>query len=70
MEDKVRSLEDTVLLVVRLKVFVHATGVGHLLAVCLWQELGVVDPLLLIEEDVRRVGVNLLGVHLLPGKRT
>lgn len=52
MEDNVRSLEDTVFLVVRLKVFVHATGVSHLLAIDLWKELGVVDTLLLVEEDV------------------
>lgn len=52
MEDHVQSLEDTVLLVVGLEVLVHATGVGHLLAIDLWQELGVVDPLLLVEEDV------------------
>lgn len=52
MEDEVPSLEDTVFLVVGLKVFIHATGVGHLLAVNLWEELRVVDPLLLVEEDV------------------
>lgn len=62
---KVRSLEDTVFLVVGLKVFVHATGVGHLLAVDLWQELGVVHPLLLVEEDVGRVCVYLLRVQFL-----
>lgn len=60
-----RSLEHTVFLVVGLKVFIHATGVGHLLAIDLWQELGVVDPLLLVEEDVGRVGVDLLRVHFL-----
>lgn len=46
------SLEDTVFFVVGLKVFIHATGVGHLLAIDLRQELGVVDALLLVEEDV------------------
>lgn len=65
MEDEARSLEDTVFLVVGLKVFIHATGVGHLLAVDLWQILGVVDSLLLVEKDVGRVGVNLLRVHFL-----
>lgn len=59
------SLENAVLFVVGLKVLVHATGVGHLLAVDLWQELGVVDTLLLVEKDVGRVGVNLLRVHFL-----
>lgn len=60
-----QSLEDAVFLVVGLKVFVHATGVGHLFAVSLWEELGVVHSLLLIEEDVCRVCVNLLRVHFL-----
>lgn len=65
LEDQGPSLKDTVFLVVGLKVFVHATGVGHLFTIDLWQELGVLDSLLLVEEDVRRVGVDLLGVHLL-----
>lgn len=59
------SLEDTVLFVVRLKVFIHATGVGHLFAIDLWQELRVLDSLLLVEQDVSRVGVDLLGLHFL-----
>lgn len=63
------SLENAVLFVVGLKVLVHATGVGHLLAVDLWQELGVVDALLLVEEDVGRVGVDLLRVHFLHGHK-
>lgn len=65
MEDERPSLEDTVFFVVRLKVFIHATGVGHLFAIDLWQELRVLDPLLLVEEDVSRVGVDLLGVYFL-----
>lgn len=65
MEDEVPSLEDTVFFVVGLKVFIHATGVGHLLAIDLRQELGVVDALLLVEEDVGRVGVDFLRVHFL-----
>lgn len=69
MEDGVPSLENTVFLVVGLKVFIHATGVGHLFAIDLWQELGVFDALLLVEEDVGRVGVDLLRVHFL-GKLT
>ncbi len=60
MEDEVPSLEDTVFLIVGLKVFIHATGVGHLFAINLWEKLGVVNSLLLIEEDVGRVGVDLL----------
>lgn len=59
------SLEDTVFFVVGLKVFIHATGVGHLFAIDLWQELRVLDPLLLVEQDVSRVGVDLLRVHFL-----
>lgn len=70
MEDNVRSLEDTVFFVVRLKVFIHATGVCHLLAISLWQKLGVVDSLLLVEEDVGRVCINLLRVHLLRTETT
>lgn len=65
LEDEGPSLENTVFFVVGLKVFIHATCVGHLFAIDLWQELGVVDPLLLVEEDVGRVGVNLLRVHFL-----
>lgn len=59
------SLEDTVFFVVGLKVFIHATGVGHLFAIDLWQELRVLDSLLLVEQDVSRVGVDLLGMHFL-----
>lgn len=59
------SLEDTVFFVVGLKVFIHATGVGHLFAIDLWQELRVLDSLLLVEQDVSRVGVDLLGLHFL-----
>lgn len=69
MEDEGPSLEDTVFLVVRLKVFIHATGVGHLFAIDLWQEVGVLDSLLLVEEDVGRVGVHLLRVHFLQRKK-
>lgn len=65
LEDEGPSLENTVFFVVGLKVFIHATCVGHLFAIDLWQELGVVDPLLLVKEDVGRVGVNLLRVHFL-----
>lgn len=59
------SLEDTVFFVVGLKVFIHATGVGHLFAINLWQELRVLDALLLVEQDVGRVSVDLLRVHFL-----
>lgn len=59
------SLEHTVFFVVGLKVFIHATGVGHLFAIDLWQELRVLDSLLLVEQDVSRVGVDLLGMHFL-----
>lgn len=58
-------LEDTVLFVVGLKVFIHATGVGHLFAIDLRQKVRVLDSLLLVEQDVRRVGVDLLRLHLL-----
>lgn len=68
MEDEGPSLKDTVFLVVRLKVFIHATGVGHLFAIDPWQELGILDSLLLVEKNVGRVGVDLLGVHFLESK--
>lgn len=62
------SLEDAVLFIVGLKVFIHATGVGHLFAIDLWQEVRVLDPLLLVEQDVSRVGVDLLRLHFLVGE--
>lgn len=62
------SLEDAVLFIVGLKVFVHATGVGHLFAIDLWQEVRVLDPLLLVEQDVGGVGVDLLRLHFLVGE--
>ena len=65
----VLSLQDTVFFVVRLKVLVHTTGVGHLLAIGLWQKLGIVHPLLLVEEDVGRVCINLLGAQFLEVQR-
>lgn len=65
MEDEQGSLQYTVLLIIGLKVFVHATGVGHLLAVGLWQEPGVVHSLLLVEQDVGRVRIDFLRVHFL-----
>lgn len=62
------SLEDAVLFIVGLKVFIHATGVGHLFAIDLWQEVRVLDPPLLVEQDVSRVGVDLLRLHFLVGE--
>lgn len=59
------SLDDTVFFVVGFKVFIHATGVGHLFAIDLWQELRVLHSPLLVEQDISRVGVDLLGLHFL-----
>lgn len=59
------SLQHTVLLVVRFKVFVHASGVCHLFALCFWQKLRVVHSLLLIEQDVSWICVNLVRVNFL-----
>lgn len=67
------SLQHTVFLVVRFKVLVHAARVCHLLAIDLGQELGIVHPLLLVEQNVGRVRVDLVRVQFLtrgkhPGK--
>lgn len=59
------SLQHTVLLVVRFKVFVHASGVCHLFALCFWQKLWVVHSLLLIEQDVSWICVNFVRVNFL-----
>lgn len=65
------SLQHTVLLVVGLEVLVHAARVCHLLAIDLGQELGIVHPLLLVEQNVGRVRVDLVRVQLLTqGKNT
>lgn len=64
------SLKNTVLLVVRFKILVHAASVSHLFPVGLWHEQRVIHSLLLVKKDVRRISVDLLWIHLLRNRFT